>query len=42
MKYIFHPDAKFELNAAVDFYEDCKKGLGLEFLEEFYSTILGL
>ncbi len=39
MKYTFHPEARFELNKAVDFYEDQKLKLGLEFLEEVYSTI---
>ena len=39
MDYIFHPSAKQELNKAVDYYEDCQKGLGKEFLEEVYSTI---
>lgn len=39
MKYTFHPEARYELNQAVDFYEGQKRKLGLEFLEEVYSTI---
>lgn len=39
MKYIFHPEAKYELNQAVDFYEGQQRKLGLEFLEDVYSTI---
>ena len=39
MKYTFHPEAIFELNQSVDFYESHQTKLGLEFLEEVYSTI---
>lgn len=39
MNYIFHPDAKKEFVQAIDYYEDCQEGLGIEFLEEVYSTI---
>ena len=39
MKYTFHPEAQYELNQAVYFYEDQQSMLGLEFLEEVYSTI---
>lgn len=39
MKYSFHPAAKLELNEAVDYYEECKSGLGIEFAKEVYSTI---
>ena len=39
MKYYFHPAAKLELNDAVDYYEECKSGLGIEFAKEVYSTI---
>jgi len=34
MKYLFHPDAEQEFNAAIDYYEECKTGLGLEFANE--------
>jgi hypothetical protein len=39
MRYSFHPDAKRELFKAIDYYEGCKDGLGLEFTKEVYSTI---
>jgi hypothetical protein len=31
MKYRFHPDAEAELHEAVDYYDACEEGLGLEF-----------
>ncbi|MFH1561976.1 MAG: type II toxin-antitoxin system RelE/ParE family toxin [Nitrospirota bacterium] len=39
MKYRFHPSARVELNDSIDYYEDCRLGLGIEFAEEVYSTI---
>ena len=39
MKFYFHPDAKEELDGAVEFYEQSQAGLGLEFAEEVYATI---
>ena len=39
MTYSFHPAAKAELNQAVDYYDECQKGLGLEFLKEMYRTV---
>jgi plasmid stabilization system protein ParE len=39
MRYIFHPEAKNELNQVVDYYENCQPGLGLDFLEEVYAAI---
>ena len=39
MKYLFHPDAELELNAAVDYYEECKTNLGSEFAYEVQKTI---
>jgi len=39
MKYHFHPEAEAELNEAVDYYDRCQDGLGLEFAKEVYSTI---
>jgi len=39
MKYKFHPEAKKELIFAVEYYEECRKGLGLEFANEVYKTI---
>ena len=39
MTYSFHPDAEVELNASVDYYEECQINLGLEFAHEVYKTI---
>ncbi len=39
MTYSFHPDAECELNASVDYYEECKTNLGSEFAYEVKKTI---
>ena len=39
MKYSFHPSAKRELLEAINYYEECQSGLGLEFAREIYSAI---
>jgi hypothetical protein len=39
VKFTFHPEANFELEQTVDFYEKQQLNLGLEFLAEVYSTI---
>lgn len=39
MRYSFHPAAEAELNQAVDYYDECQTGLGLEFLKEIYRTV---
>ena len=39
MKYAFHPDAKTEFRAAIDYYEECEPGLGADFAIEVRSTI---
>ena len=39
MTYAFHPEAEVEFNHAIDYYEECKEGLGLEFAGEVYKTI---
>jgi len=39
MKYSFHPEAKVELNEAVDYYNGCRSGLGSEFAREVYIAI---
>jgi len=39
MAYSFHPDAELELNQAIDYYEECQAGLGLEFADEIYKTV---
>jgi plasmid stabilization system protein ParE len=39
MKFSFHPLANEELDKAVEYYEECQPGLGLEFAEEIYAAI---
>jgi len=39
MKFYFHPQADEEFGKAVRYYEDCRRGLGIDFTEEVYSTI---
>jgi hypothetical protein len=39
MKYRFHPQAESELNEAVDYYDACLEGLGLELAWEIHATI---
>jgi hypothetical protein len=39
MKFYFHPQAEIELDNAMEYYDLCEFGLGLEFAEEVYSTI---
>jgi len=39
MKYFFHPEAKKELFKAINYFEECRTGLGLEFSKEVFSTI---
>ena len=39
MTYSFHPNAEIELNASVDYYQECKDGLGAEFAYEVQKTI---
>ena len=39
MNYFFHPEAKRELLDAVDYYESCSEGLGLEFFNDINATI---
>ncbi len=39
MNYSFHPGAKEEFLEAIEFYQSCSAGLGLEFANEIYSTI---
>ena len=39
MNYKFHPKAEIELNNSIDYYEECKINLGLEFANEVYRTI---
>ncbi len=39
MTYSFHPDAELELNASVDYYQECKDELGAELAYEVQKTI---
>lgn len=39
MKFLFHQLAELELADAVDYYENCQQGLGVEFAEEVFATI---
>jgi plasmid stabilization system protein ParE len=39
MKYQFHPEAEAELNASIDYYQEQRVGLGIEFAQEIYDTI---
>ena len=39
MRFYFHPRADDEFDQAVQYYEDCQPGLGLEFAEEVYALI---
>jgi len=39
MKFHFHPQADDEFDKAVQYYENCRLGLGLEFAEEVYATV---
>jgi hypothetical protein len=38
MKYSFHPMAERELNEAIDYYNECQDGLGLEFAREIHNS----
>lgn len=40
MRFLFHPEADAELDRAVEYYEQCRSGLGLEFAEEVYAAIV--
>ena len=39
MTFRLHPQAEKELDAAAEYYESRQPGLGLEFVEEVYTTI---
>ncbi len=39
MKYAFHPEAEEEFLHAIEYYEECRKGLGYEFSQEVYLAI---
>lgn len=39
MRFHFHPEADREFDDCVQYYENCRPGLGIEFAEEIYATI---
>jgi hypothetical protein len=39
MTFSFHPEADEEFVAAVEYYETCDVGLGLDFAREVYATV---
>ena len=39
MRFFFHEHAEMEFDRAVEYYEDCRPGLGIEFAQEVYATI---
>ena len=39
MNCFFHPLARKELDEAIDYYNECQDGLGVEFAREVYKTI---
>ncbi len=39
MNYFFLPEARIEFLNAVDYYESCSEGLGLEFSNDINATI---
>ncbi len=39
MRYKFHPKAEEEFELAIDFYEEARKNLGEEFIEEVYQAV---
>jgi len=39
MKYSFHPSAREEFIEAIDYFEECRPGLVLEFSKEVFSTV---
>ena len=39
MKFYFHEHAENEFDRAVEYYEDCRRGLGIEFAQEVNAAI---
>ena len=40
MRFYFHEDAETEFDRSVEYYEDSRSGLGLEFAQEVYAAII--
>lgn len=39
MTFSFHPDAEIELHQAINYYEEVRLGLGLDFATQVYAAI---
>jgi len=39
MTFSFHPEAELELHEAIDYYEDCERGLGYDFSIQVLGTV---
>jgi len=39
MRFYFHEHAEVEFNKAVEYYEGCRNGLGIEFAQEIHAAI---
>ena len=39
MIFYFHEDAERKFDMVIEYYEDSRSGLGLEFAQEVYATI---
>ncbi|MDM8528768.1 type II toxin-antitoxin system RelE/ParE family toxin [Anaerolineales bacterium HSG24] len=39
MNYLFHPEAEQEFEQAIEYYESCQQGLGLDFALEVRATV---
>ena len=39
MTFSFHPEAEDEFFEAIEYYEECRAGLGYDFSKEVYSAI---
>ena len=39
MKFSFSPEAELEFNDAIEYYEECSKGLGIDFTMEVHMAI---
>jgi len=39
MRFYFHDLAQAEFDSAVQYYDDCRRGLGMEFAKQVHATI---